>query len=107
MPKRIGKCARVLLLGLALLVSASNVWAADGNYNGKIDTLQVTTLGMRFFVKAQSLNLYAGSDVKTVLVEGFFQKATFTIVYTPIPCGKGVTGKCGTVTSAIVQQTGF
>jgi hypothetical protein len=72
---------RILIL-LALVCSIIAVWtlsAIADNYAGKIDLVQVTAGGTRFFVRSTGLSLYATGEYRDVLLQGFYRKSNFSI----------------------------
>jgi len=99
---------------LAATATLLAVLAAPGfadSYIGKIDLVQSTGTGTRFFIRVSPkgpISLYASvrSDMGEILLRGFYQKATFSIAYAPIVCSGGVTGVCGNVVSVTVDAMG-
>jgi hypothetical protein len=98
---------RAIRLLLGLMVFCCMHAARADTYNGKIDLVEAKADGTRFFVHADQLNLYATGQYVNVLLGGYFRKASFVIGYQPFPCPGGMKGKCGTVYSVTVEQTGF
>lgn len=93
------------IAGTALFFGA---WASHADtYSGKLDLVEVKAEGTRFAVHGEKLNLYASGPYKDALLAGYFRKASFSIGYQPFPCGGGMSGKCGTVYSVAVEQSGF
>jgi hypothetical protein len=99
----------VIVVLLSVINAAGALPAANESFSGKIDLLQVTSQGTRFFVRTQTptLSLYATGEYKDVLLQGFFRKATFSIGYTVIPCPAGIQGKCGNVFLVSVESAAF
>lgn len=93
------------IAGVALLLGA-RIGQAD-TYTGRLDLVEVKADGARFGVHREKLNLYASGAYKDALLAGYFRKASFSIGYQPFPCGGGMSGKCGTVYSVAVEQSGF
>jgi hypothetical protein len=77
------------------------------NYVGKLDLVQITSLGTRFFVKATGLSLFASGDHKDGLTQAFFRKASVSVGFSPVPCPGGLQGTCGNVVSVTVDSTGL
>jgi hypothetical protein len=96
---------RLVMAGLLLALAAQTAQA--DTYSGKLDLVEVKADGTRFSVQKDKLNLYASGAYKDALLAGYFRKAAFSIAYQPFPCGGGMSGKCGTVYSVTIEQTGF
>lgn len=98
------------LIAVVFVLSISAVWALPvygENYVGKIDLVQSTSQGTRFFIRSQSLSLYATGDYLNILLQGFFRKSNFSISYTLITCPGSIQGKCGQVTFVSVDVSNF
>jgi hypothetical protein len=89
------------------LAQPGGVYVADlsraRNFAGKISLVQTTSAGTRFFVRPQSLSLFATGDYRDVLLEAFFHKSSVSVGYTAITCPGSITGTCGNVTFASVD----
>jgi len=99
-----------LLIAIVLVVGISSAWAMPvygENYVGKIDLVQATSQGTRFFIRSQSPSLYATGDYLNILLQGYFKKSNFSIGYTPMACTGGIQGKCGKVNFVSVDVTNF
>jgi len=96
---------KVYLAGALVLLAVQTAQAET--YSGKLDLVEVKADGTRFFVQNEKLNLYASGAYKDALLAGYFRKAAFSIAFQLFPCGGGMSGKCGTVYSVAVEQTGF
>lgn len=95
---------------LVATLAASGLWASAAmavNYVGKLDLVQVTSNGTRFFVRASSLSLFASGDYRDVMLEGYFRKSNFSVGYQPMTCPGGITGTCGKVNFVSVDTTNF
>ncbi len=86
--------AAALTLGL-LVAAATPAWA--DNYAGRLTLVQTTSAGTRFFVRPQSLSLFAAGDHRDVLMNAFFRQSFVSLGYTRITCPGGITGTCGQV----------
>lgn len=96
--------ATVTVLGLGLLLAAATpAWA--NNYFGKLTLVQTNSAGTRFFVRPQSLSLFAVDDHRDVLLNAFFRQSNVSISYTTIACPGGITGTCGRVNFTSVDVT--
>lgn len=98
------------LLGVALACCLAMLSATPSfadNYSGKIDLMQFTSSGIRFFVKSTALSLFASGDAREILLVGFYRKASLSIGYTPTPCPPGISGTCGNVSFVSVDSTNF
>jgi hypothetical protein len=94
-----------LVLGAALLLLHLAVPAAAVSFSGKISTAQSSGKGIRFYVQAKGLSLFATGDMQALLLEAFFHKTTVDVAYTITPCTGGIHGTCGTVTFVSVDAT--
>lgn len=99
---------KMWIRGTAAVMLCLGAWASHADtYTGKLDLVEVKADGTRFAVHGEKLNLYASGAYKDALLAGYFRKAAFSIGYQPFPCGGGMSGKCGTVFSVAVEQSGF
>jgi len=94
-----------LLLSINLFCIAFALQAET--ITAKVDLIEAKSDGTRFLLREPGLNLYASGHVRDLLLQGYFRKATFSIGYQLFPCAGGMSGKCGTVYSASVEQTSF
>lgn len=93
-----------LAIGIAVAVPAP---ARAENYFGKIDLVQVTSNGTRFFIRTQGLSLYATGGYRDVLLQVFFKKSSVSLAFSPITCPAGITGRCGKVDFVSVDVSNF
>jgi hypothetical protein len=95
---------RVLVAAAFLLLFAAAAHA--DNAAGKINIVQTSSIGMRFFMQPQALSLFTTSaEHRELLLGAFFRKASLNVSYTKITCPGGITGTCGTVTFVSVDAT--
>lgn len=89
----------------ATLMLASPAWAEQ--YTGFIDRVDSKASLLRFQLNEPNLSLYASGLHQDLLLRAFFAKMRVTVDYQGLPCGGGVTGKCGTVNVVSVEQKGL
>jgi hypothetical protein len=96
----------MILLGMASSSIAEPPPPAQ-NYHGQIDLVSTWEQSMRFFVRAQRLNLFATGESRGLMLEAFFKKAYLSVAYTTMTCPPGVEGRCGKVNFVTADITGL
>jgi hypothetical protein len=87
-----------------MLVALAPSMASAENFSGQIRLVQkFSTTNLRFQTTS-AVSLYATGDLRDLLLQGFFRKATMDIGYTVIACPGGITGTCGNVNFVSVER---